>query len=94
MTHPTDVSFEWIDSDVSLREFVESAKPHDLYFLDTEFHREKTYFPQLALIQIAVGERLAVIDPLRVDAEILRPLFESKATCVLHAKIEGNCYVL
>lgn len=85
MTHPTEVTFEWIETDASLREFVETAKSHDLYFLDTEFHREKTYFPQLALIQIAAGERIAIIDPLSIDYEILRPLLEGNGICVLHA---------
>lgn len=85
MTHPTEVIFEWIETDSALREFVEFAKHLDLYFLDTEFHREKTYFPQLALIQIAAGERIAIIDPLSIDADFLRPLLEGDGICVLHA---------
>jgi ribonuclease D len=45
--------------------------------LDTEFMREKTYFPQLALVQVAdVEGRIALIDPL--DAGMRAPL----AACV------------
>ncbi len=32
--------------------------------LDTEFIRERTYWPQLALVQMAVGEEILLIDPL------------------------------
>jgi ribonuclease D len=85
VTHQAEITFDWIDSNAALREFVEIAVACDLYFLDTEFHREKTYFPQLALIQIAAGGRIAVIDPLAVDTQLLRPLLEGEGICVLHA---------
>ncbi|QSX78049.1 ribonuclease D [Agrilutibacter solisilvae] len=32
--------------------------------LDTEFIRERTYWPQLALVQIAVGDTVLIVDPL------------------------------
>ncbi|MCF6238337.1 MAG: ribonuclease D, partial [Candidatus Marinimicrobia bacterium] len=32
--------------------------------IDTEFISEKTYYPQLCLVQIAFGSNAAVIDPL------------------------------
>lgn len=85
MTNRPEIRFEWIDSDKELTEFVQFATQHPAYYLDTEFHREKTYFPQLALIQIASGDRLAVIDPVVADARLLRPLFDSDSLCVLHA---------
>lgn len=77
--------WEWIDSDGALSAFVEWACRAGDYHLDTEFHREKTYFPQLALIQIAVGDRLVLVDPLNCDARLLRPLLEGPSLCVLHA---------
>ena len=66
-------------------EFVSYASQQDVYYLDTEFHREKTYFPQLALIQIATGNRLGVIDPVSCDATLMRPLMDGPSLCVLHA---------
>jgi ribonuclease D len=85
VTSRPEISYEWIDTDSALADFVSFAQQQDTYYLDTEFHREKTYFPQLALIQIASGDRLAVIDPVAADARLLRPLFDSDSLCVLHA---------
>lgn len=42
--------------------------------VDTEFIREKTYFPQLALIQLATSEAAWLVDPLCFSAEELQPL--------------------
>ena len=82
---PADIEYDWIDSDEDLRSFVRETTGEPRYYLDTEFHREKTYFPQLALIQIANTRRTVLIDPACVDAELLRPLFEGDGWCVLHA---------
>jgi ribonuclease D len=76
---------EWIDSNDALKDFVSFAATQQAYYLDTEFHRERTYFPRLALVQIAVLDRLAVVDPLAVDVSLLSPLLISDALGVLHA---------
>jgi len=55
------------------------------YALDTEFHREKTYFPKLALVQIAWADQLVLIDPLAVDLRPFSAVLESDAVAVLHA---------
>ena len=74
----------WIDSDRKLSEFLTSNKS-DRYALDTEFHRERTYFPQLALVQLRIGEQTAIIDPLGCNVAQLTDLLISDAVCVLHA---------
>ncbi len=84
-TNRSEIVHQYIDTNALLSEFVQQALSEPFYYLDTEFHREKTYFPQLALVQIAVAGSIAIIDPLRVDAEILRPLLEGSGMCVLHA---------
>lgn len=76
---------EWIDSDSQLQDFISFALTQDSYYLDTEFHRERTYFPRLALVQIAVGDRLAVIDPLTTDMSHIATLLTSQSLAVLHA---------
>lgn len=53
--------------------------------VDTEFHREKTYFPKVALVQIAWKGGLVLIDPLAVDIAPLAQLLNSEVTIVMHA---------
>lgn len=81
----SETPHEWIGDDTALREFVNHASTFDEYELDTEFHREKTYFPRLALMQVKAGDVTALIDPLAVDMTVLRPLFEGSSTAVIHA---------
>lgn len=85
MNPHAEIPYDWIDKAASLDEFVEFALTRECYYVDTEFHREKTYFPQLALVQIAAGDRIALIDPSATDSRALRPLFDGPGTCVLHA---------
>ena len=85
MTDRPEITYDWIDSDKDLIEFTQEALTESHFYLDTEFHREKTYFPQLALVQIATSQRVVIIDPLMVDMKLLRPLFDGPGMCVLHA---------
>jgi ribonuclease D len=61
------------------------------YALDTEFHRERTYWPKVALVQVAWGadERgdagTALIDPLAVDPAPLAEVLGGRGTMVAHA---------
>lgn len=55
------------------------------YAFDTEFSSSSTYFPKLALVQIATPSAIAIIDPLRQDLASLTPLLTSDATMVAHA---------
>ena len=55
------------------------------YAVDTEFHRERTYAPRLALLQLAWSGGCAVVDPLSVDVASLRAVLEGPGTAVLHA---------
>jgi ribonuclease D len=57
----------------------------DAYALDTEFHAERTYYPRLALIQLAVPGQVVVVDPLAVDPRALAPLFAGDGLAVTHA---------
>ena len=60
--------------------------------MDTEFHREKTYFPKVALVQVAWEGGLVLIDPLEVDLAPLADLLESDVVVVMHAEI-GRAHV-
>lgn len=75
----------WVDGRDALEAVVDELVSVERYAIDTEFHREKTYYPQLALVQVAWQDRIALIDPLAVDARHLARLFESDALAVVHA---------
>lgn len=77
--------FDWISEQAALEELVEELCRTEAYALDTEFHRERTYLPELALVQIATPDRIALVDPLAVDVRALKPALESDAICVMHA---------
>lgn len=64
-----------ITSTDDLKKLVKKLCGHDFLAIDTEFHREKTYFPEVCLIQLATLETVAAVDPL-ADGLDLTPLFE------------------
>ncbi len=58
-----------------LREFCKPLHDADFITVDTEFMREKTYWPQLCLVQVAGPDDYAAIDPL-ADGIDLTPLYD------------------
>src|SRR5690606_16133698 len=76
-----------IDSDAALRELVAELGRTELVALDTEFIRERTYYPQLCLVQVATDRVTACVDCL-ADLD-LAPFFAALArpgaTWVLHS---------
>ena len=77
--------FDWIDTQSELDALVDTLCRVDAYALDTEFHRERTYVPVLAVIQIATPDGISLIDPLAVDVRPLRKALERDSLCVMHA---------
>jgi ribonuclease D len=76
-----------IDSEDALRALCERLGRTDLIGIDTEFVRERTYYPQLCLVQVATDDVTACVDCLAgLD---LGPFFEQLArpdvTWVLHS---------
>ena len=57
----------------------------EFYAVDTEFHTERTYWPKLALIQLAWASEIVLVDPLAVDPAPLGRLFAGPGTAVAHA---------
>ena len=55
--------------------------------VDTEFLREKTYYPKLCLVQVSTGEEIAAIDPLSIDdlTPLVRLFEDPKIVKVIHA---------
>ena len=74
-----------IDTTADFAAFVDRTLGVEAYAIDTEFHRERSYFPRVALIQINNGSEIVLIDPLVVDSEPLARLLDSDSLAVLHA---------
>lgn len=55
------------------------------YAMDTEFHRERTYYPKVALVQINWGADMVLIDPLAVSLEPLAEVLDGPGLAVMHA---------
>jgi ribonuclease D len=68
-----------------LDEVVGALRDAEEYAVDTEFHRERSYYPTVALVQIAWRDGLVLVDPLRVGLEPLREILEGDGLAVLHA---------
>ena len=77
--------FDWITDQRAFEALVDELSNTSAYALDTEFHRERTYVPQLAVVQLATLERAALVDALAVDVRGLGRAFDSDAVCVMHA---------
>lgn len=76
-----------IENHENLRVLIERLRAHEWVALDTEFVRERTYYPQLCLIQLAGPHDLACIDPLALDdlTPLTDLLSDDNVTKVLHA---------
>ena len=53
--------------------------------LDTEFVRERTYYAELALIQLALPDGLVLLDPLAIDITALGDALQGPGVKILHA---------
>ncbi len=61
-------SYLFVERDEQLREVCARLAQAEWLTVDTEFLREKTYYPQLCLVQIASASEVACIDPLKVTS--------------------------
>jgi ribonuclease D len=77
----------YIDNDDALRTYLVSIEADTLLAVDTEFVREKTYYPQLCLLQIASRSTIACIDCLApIDLEmLLERLLREDCTWIVHS---------
>lgn len=77
----------FITQAAELEQLCQQLSQSEFVTVDTEFVREQTYYPQLALIQIADQQTIACIDPLAIeDLAPLKQLFSNPAvTKVFHA---------
>lgn len=64
-----------ITNSAAVADFCAEASKSEFVTVDTEFVREKTYWPILCLIQIATRDRAVAIDPL-ADGLDLQPVYD------------------
>ena len=74
-----------VDDDHRFASLVDELGEADAYGLDAEFHGETSYYPRLAVLQVATPTRTAVVDATRVDVPRLRPVLEGAGLMVAHA---------
>src|ERR1044072_8337533 len=71
-----------VASTPDLEQLVSEFSGAEAYAIDTEFHGEGRYYPRLAVIQLAVPGRVAVVDATAVDLGPLQRLFDGPAVAV------------
>jgi ribonuclease D len=62
-----------------LAQFCKSFGDEEFITVDTEFIRERTYFPQLCLMQVATSKEAVAIDPIAGPDMDLTPLYDAFA---------------
>ena len=76
-----------IESSSKMLNLLERLNDEKIIAVDTEFFRETTYYPQLALVQIATASIVACIDPLAFDAKpgLKKLLLNDDITKIFHS---------
>ncbi len=76
----------WIDRDDELIELARELELEASIGVDTEFLRERTFFPKLCLLQLSAGSKIWCIDALGLDLKPLVPALTAAATAkIIHA---------
>ncbi len=80
-------TLQYIDTPAQLAQLCEQIKKESWVALDTEFLREKTYYPKFCLLQIATPEWVACVDPIALpNLDILFDvLYEPAIVKVFHS---------
>jgi len=78
-----------ISTELELESLYQQASQAGVIALDTEFLRERVYYPKLCLLQICVGETYYLLDTIEFDQSALQPLItmlaDSSIVKLLHS---------
>lgn len=76
-----------IDTESAFQDFVEACEASPYMAIDTEFLREKTYYPKTCLVQIGIEGMIAIIDPLALASlkPLARPFTNPDILKIFHA---------
>jgi ribonuclease D len=77
----------WVDRSEELPELADTLASQSTIGIDTEFLRERTFFPKLCLLQLSAGGRVWCVDTLRVGSlDALLPALTNASTVkLIHA---------
>lgn len=80
----------WIDSNAVLQDWIARHPGPTLIALDTEFMRTNTFAPVLALVQVKLGDEVALLDSpaLGDHAALAARLADPANLCVMHSASE------
>ena len=81
------MNIQYIDTPEQLDKLCQQIRQESWVALDTEFLREKTYYPKFCLLQIATPEWVACVDPIVIEdlSTLFEALFDEKLIKVLHS---------
>ncbi len=77
----------YIDTPERLQQLCQQLKGASVVVLDTEFMREKHYYAQFCLLQVATDEVIACVDPLAIEdlTPLMDILYDEQIIKVFHA---------
>jgi len=81
------MTIQYINSSEQLDALCQQISQQPWIALDTEFLREKTYYPKFCLLQIATPDWVACVDPLAISdlTQLLEVIYNPNIVKVLHA---------
>ncbi|MEI6496624.1 MAG: HRDC domain-containing protein [Actinomycetota bacterium] len=79
------MNFRWVADQAEFDDIIDTLCAEPRYAVDTEFHRERTYYPKLALLQLGWADQIVLADPLALNMNSLHRLFASPSMAVFHA---------
>jgi ribonuclease D len=82
---PAPGEARFVDTDDGFTDVLKELVGVSAYGFDTEFHRERTYYAKLALLQLAWPGGLAIVDPLKIEIDRLAEVFAGDGLAVVHA---------
>jgi ribonuclease D len=85
-----EIAMIWLDQVANLTQFLQKHANARYVGIDTEFIRERTYYPQLALVQICIDDEIALIDPTIPEiAQLLQALLSDTSILkIMHSSSE------
>jgi len=80
-------AYQYVDTPAALDALCARLKGQPWIAVDTEFMRERTYYPELCLVQVATDDVVACIDPLALTSlqPLLQVLLDPGTVKVFHA---------